>query len=88
MAEVRFDEEPSAARSYGPSVPAGNTGISKWLVAKGLAKNENAANKLMIGVIIGSALVAIVVFILSPRQHSLTDQERARIQATTPRAPR
>ncbi len=83
MPEVRFDEE-VATRSYGPATST--KGLSKWLVTNGYAKTERSANTLLIGIAVVGILGAFAFYFLMPKQQgSLTPEQKALLEASTPR---
>ncbi|MDB5190052.1 MAG: hypothetical protein JWN49_378 [Parcubacteria group bacterium] len=88
MAGVTFEEEVSSP-SHAYAAPSGAKSITKWLVAKGFAKTESGANKLLIGFSIASIVIAMGLFLFAPKEKVTPNSaaDRARLEASTPLSP-
>jgi hypothetical protein len=58
--EVRFEEE-----KFQRPVPMTNRGIVGWLVRKGIVKDTNQANMLLLGVVLSSMVIVLLITFLS-----------------------
>ena len=55
---IEFNEETKFNDTYNKSVSKSSSGITEWLIKKGIAKNENGAKNIMI-------IISILCFALS-----------------------
>ncbi len=83
MANVSFEEEQQLAS--GPIVSRGPKGIVGWLIKSKLAKDEKSANTVMLIIVAVCIATAIGFFVLAGGDaHELTNQERLRLERSTP----
>ncbi len=56
------DEQNLAAQSYASQMNQGSaSGISGFLLSKGIAKDEAQANKIMLGIAVGAFVLTLIV---------------------------
>lgn len=83
MANVSFEEEQSLAS--GPIASRKSRGITGWLIATKLAKDEKSATTVMLGIVGLCVVVAGAFFVMAGGDsRPLTESEKFRLEQSTP----
>lgn len=81
MAEVSFNEEPTALSS----VATGPSGMAGWMIRKKIAKDEKSANILLVCVVAGGlALAGLLLAFSGAPDTTIGSKEKMRLEASTP----
>jgi hypothetical protein len=78
MSEVSFDEDTSLMRPVRARFDKPSTGLSAWLMSKGIAKTSAQANATLLLFALGLIVLAWFLFVkTAPKPYEPTPQERA-----------